>query len=160
MSRHKQQAVGFGGKFGQYQFLPSLQHVQTVKDTHIFLNLASFKRLISKQLRLWAIFESLLISRSVLSVNHSSVPVLFNPIREHQLSSHCAVLISFRHTLTDVDYCCSIPFFCLFFLWQQFCSLAWVPHWFLTVLFTSEGLWSLIGPAAQYISYLCVTEGS
>lgn len=114
------------GKFGLYQFLPTLQHVQAVKEIYIYIfsYLAPFKRLISKQLRLSVISESLLISHSVLYMNHSilppyllslkALPVLLNPIREYPLSSRCAVLISFLQTLTDVDYCCSLPFFALF----------------------------------------------
>lgn len=61
---------------------------------------------------------------------------------EYQLSSHCAVLTSFLHTLTDVAYRCSILVFFFFFsllspglnLSQQFHILEWGPHWFLIVL--------------------------
>ena len=39
--------------------------------------------------------------------------VLLNPIREYPVSSHCAVLISFLQTLTDVEDCYSILVFAL-----------------------------------------------
>lgn len=140
------------GKFGLYWFLPTFQHVQTVKDIyiHIYVYILSysFQKIDLKTALAFCYFwviTNLMLPFICESFNSPAAisfclwkPWLFSLIpSEYQFSSHCDILISFLQTQTDVDYCCSLPFFPLFRT-KSFTALhrlKWVPHQFLTVLF-------------------------